>query len=568
MSLSSILGIKPRDKKQFDLPEELRALTPDQDPTAVPRYDNPPNAPLDFRGRDASDPTVMQEVIAVQQGAKPTVPQVKEPLPVYQTGPDASTLSDDEKRKLIFDDKANSAPAQSASAPPLQDGERVRRVHEAGSLSAEADELRQLQTNPATDHNGRFKSVLLNMLHQAGRNADQALAHGAVDEYGLASIAGGAAGGGVAGAINPALDEQAKRQQRIEQLGKGIERQVKVESLQAKIAAAQGGRTPAQIATQQRGFANFLAKFYPNGYTRGTRPDIDAQLDDLHMQPPPPLPKKGGSGRPMVATPGQGVLVSDGAGGFTFITPHGEDGEPAPKMTPYQEQQLSDDDKRLTLQLAQFNLNRAHAGLGPMSFAEWKAAGSPSDVQPNAPSASGIGPRTPPASTTPVPEPAATPTVETPAPASISGIRPRGSSLVPTGAPPEKITPSGIRARGSRYRGSGGGGGYRSSSSDGEVSKGDSIAYGQLTGVIRDIEQGKDMASREAAKGNQKGAEDILGRVRALTEMARHNPNYRDKIEVGESDGWPYIKLRETPQAAKPATRGWQPKHDPLGLFQ
>ena len=163
------------------------------------------------------------------------------------------------------------------------------------------------------------------------------------------------------------------------------------------------------------------------------------------------------------------------------------------------------------------------------------------------------------------PSPSA-PLVAAPAPQTVPAGRLSTLQPVPGGKPEPVVRP----AYGGRHYGGGfrRGGGYQSPSG-GDTSKGDAIAYGQLTGVMRDVEQLKDEASRAAAKGDQAGAQSILGRARALTEMARQNPNYRDKVEVGESDGWPYIKLRSAPtSSAQPSRpRSSSSKHDPLGLY-
>lgn len=371
-----------------------------------------------------------------------------------------------------------------SALPPLAHSE------ELADLRAQYERLREMYSSPVVNKNSRLKGAF----KAAGLLLLDALASG----QGLMGAAASALSGFVGGMAFKRLDEKIGRKRDIHQaegqFGKSLKAADAMAAIETKFqrASAQGqpkALTPAQLATSRRGFSNFLAKFFPDGYKRGTREDVDKELDRLQMKPPPALPKKGGGGRPMVANPGQGVLVSDGSGGYTFIAPHGEEGESAPEMSSYQRKQLENESRRLVLEIGKYNTYRATRGLGPVTFDDWVAAGSPAA----------------PAGESSQPAPSATP-----APAPQPGSP--QPQLVPSGAKPEAVTSLGIRSRGGRGRrgggsSSGGGGG------DAKYAQG---VYGRINDLTRRAGEKRAQGFKDEADALDEQAERERATARKL----------------------------------------------------
>jgi hypothetical protein len=139
--------------------------------------------------------------------------------------------------------------------PPKTETERLQR------------DLNQA-SQPASDRNGRVKSAILTALYQMGEGANRVLSSGRpVDEYGLASVAGRGIGGGVAGAFNPALDEDTKRRARMDDLEQQIATQLKIERAQAEAA-----KTTAE-----------------GEYIRDVKPEVEAAKLRAKDKPPKPF---------------------------------------------------------------------------------------------------------------------------------------------------------------------------------------------------------------------------------------------------------------------------------------
>jgi hypothetical protein len=132
----------------------------------------------------------------------------------------------------VEDGSDSMQPAQSSTGITT----RPRRAHEADSLEGKQDELSSLQNNPAINHNSRWKSMLINAAQHMSENAQQ-VSQGAaqsgrpVDMYGIANILGGAGGGAVGAAINPAVDEERKRHARMSVVTQQIGQQVQLQKI-------------------------------------------------------------------------------------------------------------------------------------------------------------------------------------------------------------------------------------------------------------------------------------------------------------------------------------------------
>jgi hypothetical protein len=145
-------------------------------------------------------------------------------------------------------------------------------------------EYDQLAADPhPKDTNGRFKSILLGMLSGVGEQARAVLSTGRpVDAYGLASVAGGGLGRGVAGGIHPQMDEEAKRAARMQHLGGLIQQQLAVEKQQAGIENDKRELDLKQEDMQQRGDLGRLgtiARSKPKPYTVAGH-HVDFQWND------------------------------------------------------------------------------------------------------------------------------------------------------------------------------------------------------------------------------------------------------------------------------------------------
>jgi hypothetical protein len=482
-------------------PDPTTAISP-EDPTTMPRVETDPYEPMRFAPGESMG-TVVTKVLQQQLGQQEGKP--------YSPGPDLGEVPNGQRYDEVLDasgvqeTRPAGVPASTQATPAPRS--RVQQLQE------QYDSEQESYQHPK-DRNGRFVSSLLALLDGAGEGARDVLSSGRpVDTYGIANIAGRAIGAGARGGVQPQLDERQKSKNRMldlkQQIGEAVAIQRAQAQTQATATRAAGGQNPVQLATRRQSFSNFISKFYPNGYKRGMRQDIDAELERLQMEPPPALPKKAGPGKPMVASPGQGVLVSDGSGGYEFKIPHGEEGAPAPQMTPYQEAQISDGERDLAVRLGQYNLSRAYANLPPVTFEDWKAAGSPD--APQAGGAAASGSQRGPAPTAPAqPTPA-----ETIAP---SGIRPRGAKLVPSGTPPEAVPSRGSirpRARSGRFRAG-------RAASAGSSSSGGLDKYQESALMRAENESAQSRARAEAARarGDDKEADAHDEAARVAEETA------------------------------------------------
>lgn len=269
---------------------------------------------------------------------------------------------------------AADTPAVRAAAPV----DRTAYENRHAQIEREFAALAGLQNTKAVDKNGRLKSAFLGVLRvflQGG---------------GLV----GAAVGGIRGAVSPEWDEELKLVAQTAKQSDKLDRMLKLEGQLADLertysqvdatrATASGALNPNQLATQRRGFANYLAKFYPNGYTRGTHPDVDAELERLQMDPPPALPK--GQGRGYVMGPGQVIAMPKRGGGFTYSIPVDASGNPLPSVSASQKQMNETQRHELELRLAEFNLRRARLNLPPVTFDDYLAGGGDTPSEQPAP---------------------------------------------------------------------------------------------------------------------------------------------------------------------------------------
>jgi hypothetical protein len=385
---------------------------------------------------------------------------------------DRSVIPVGERRSAILD---ATLPAQPLSRGSDSD-ERYR------WLEGELRSLRDLEAVKPTDRNGRLKSSLWGAL--------QGFARGGL---------GGAVSGGIYGAARPEWDEKEKHEAELTRRRGVVDRALKIEGQLADIdrLRGNGGITPAQFVTQRRGFANYLAKFYPQGYTRGTRPDVDAELDRLQMEPPPALPRKGGQGRGYVFSPGQMIAFPDGSGGFTYQVPHDTEGNDAPAMSESQVQMNDAERRRIQLSLAEHNLRRAKEGLGPLTFDDYVTAGG------------GAAP----------PQPAPAPVTDAP-PASGPLPRAGGPQLVPSGQKREPVQVHGA-ARGGR-------GGFRRGGSAGGASRSDSIGESLKARDAARYRVEATQADARAARARESGDDATAA---AETEAARAAREEAQRLE-------------------------------------
>lgn len=453
------------------------------------------------------------------------------PAPTFNpraTSPtDASLTPADERAGLIMA-RAGATPDPSNAADdgavrprtPAQTADPLER------LQSSYDRILALEAAPVKNHNGRFRGALKSFVRLLPTALAGAAQSGVSNPF--AALLGGlitAAGGGVVGAFDQSLDEQLLKQKHVTKAIQDFQRELLAAKSVADVrnvlasagykeAQAAGGASSGKQAGQQRSFATFLSKYFPDGYKRGTRKDIDTELDRLGMEPPPALPKKGG-GRPLVATPGQGVLVPDGAGGYTFLAPHDEEGGPAPAMTEAQRAQTDTARRELNIRLAEYNLRAARAHQPQLTFDDWLHAGSPA-----APAGVEAHPSTEP--TTPA-------TTATPS---------DSPHLVPSGAQTPNI-PGGHRRSGSRH------GGSRSSSGGGG---------GDLKGAGISLHNINSLAT-QIKTAESRGYTDEAAAMRAQLEQERETARklHAGQIELKE-DGSAAWK-GSTPQTGQPPAR-------------
>jgi hypothetical protein len=514
-----------------------------EDPTTPPRLETEPDAPLRF-GQEESPRAIVAQVLAQQEGKE------------YTPSPDAATVPDadrfDEVMKASETGQPGGAstsaqPAPAQTAPPPEE-------------SPEA-ELARLRKEKPKDRNGRLVSALLNLLDQAGAGANQVLASGhPVDEYGLANIAGRMIGGAGRGALDPAIDERAKSRRRMLELNQQIKQKLEVQKLQAQTARiaqphAASGLTPAQLSSQRRAYSNFLGKFFPQGYKRGTRADVDSELNRLEMEPPPALPRKGGSGfNPQrVKTVGSDVVYVDSV-----------DGDPV-VVKIYSASGMTEAEKRRqAIDIARLNQARSRDGQPPLEFPEevYSQDGAPaSAIQPRAASpAPGAAPQpapsvaTEPIQAAPAPSAASpvTPPAATPPQESIPAarVRPREPKLAPSGAPPEPVTNTRVRPRG------GGGRFRRGSASSGGSSRTDDIQESQAARYRSDVA----FNAAKAAEARARGEDEVAQSYNNAAKVAQGNLDNLEKRRGAR--GGRAARAAAPSQPASPTA-----PTDPFGIF-
>jgi hypothetical protein len=526
--------ITPRKKRfrpneqtgyQADIDTDPTGSAPVPDPTTPPKLATDPQAPMRFDPNESMGTAVMK-VLAQQEG-----------MP-YTPGADAGTVPADARFDEVLKASETSqtgGAAASAQAEPAQTAPPLEESPEA--------EYARLSKEKPKDRNGRLKSSLLNLLDRVGASAQQELASGrAIDEYSLARMGGAAAGGAIRGGADPAIDERTKSKRRMLELQGQIKWTQESQRYQAQTARmaqtrTAGGQTPAQLSSQRRTYSNFLSKFYPHGYKRGTRADVDSELVRLEMEPPPALPRKGGSGfNPQrVKTVGSDVVYVDSI-----------DGEPV-VVKIYSSSGMTEAEKRRqAIDIARLNQARSRDGQPPLEFPEevYSQDGAPAPaIQPRAASpAPGAAP-----GAAPGVAPIATPEPVTPAPA--PGSQAGDPRLVPVpGGKPEPVTNTRIRPR--HGRGGGGRRGGRAASSGGAGGSGglDKFEQGRLDKYENEAAQARARAASLHSRGEDGSAELEAARVAEQTAS-------RLKAKQGGRGG------RGAPSTAAPR-RG-----DPLGIL-
>ncbi len=136
------------------------------------------------------------------------------------------------------------------------------------------------------DTNGRWRSISAEALTNMGQMAQAVVSTGRpVDAYGLAAIGGAGLGGGAAGAINPRLDEQRRRAQRMTELRRTVQERLVFEQAerQQSLRAAQEhwyrtGR-PAQQASldrsRQRNDVRADLRLHPHPFDSSNPADVE-----------------------------------------------------------------------------------------------------------------------------------------------------------------------------------------------------------------------------------------------------------------------------------------------------
>jgi hypothetical protein len=210
----------------------------DSDPTAVPRSDGQPRR----YDEDPTAPVRREDLPPPYAGDGEQPPEHRGQLVIerpdnYGAPPLKLRMDDGAQMEVGPSGEMKPPPSHAATMPYT-------------TLEREQQEYSQLAADPnPKDTNGRFKSILLGALSRMGQNAQAALASGRpVDSYGLAAIAGGGLGGGVAGAVRPNLDEVAKRGLRMQHLGEQISWQVAHEKQlnELRLQTAQISKTNAE----------------------------------------------------------------------------------------------------------------------------------------------------------------------------------------------------------------------------------------------------------------------------------------------------------------------------------
>jgi hypothetical protein len=522
-------------------PKPGTAVSPDAPaPSRAPRFSSDLlQGILDLRSRQS-------QTEAQDDGQDPTQTppaQAERLTPAGTPSQDVSYATDEEKRQMLSNapvlydaqkvyeaEQAKDAARQScltAPAAATAGSPAAARPGFRSALPGILEEMQRARSRPVADRNGRLRS--------AAAMALRGLAQGSRTGDWLGGL-GGAAAGAVVGGVKPSSDEYFAQQEQLARLGHDFDQtaarekgQAQIEDIQAQTAQREAAASNApQTAAAKATSAEMREIGQRLRWMGGTyKPGKDARLDELVTKHGAD-PKRAGS-RGLDAR-----YIKTVKDTVVYIDP--QTGNPLPL---YSADMSESDRMRAAVDLEQLNLSRARAGLGPYRYNE---AGVLSVDEGAVPAAA--APASP--SSGPAPAPAARPSSQAPtAPAPGASPRPagglpRGPVLVPSGRPPEKVTPP---AR-SGY-------GPRPSSRGGQPSndKGAQINATVATGLIRDIEQARESAARAAGKGDLNAKRSYLQTAAALTEAARKNPNLRGVIEVGGEkdslgDFWPSVGFR------------------------
>lgn len=437
-----------RDEDFYDF---IPGVTPPLavDPTTPPKYQQDPATPVSVDGQQDKDVAV---------------------IPV------------DERMNAVLDQTQPRMDGEPTTSQPQSQPQPART-----RSSQLADEYNALASAPVKDKNGKFKSAILQAFYQMGQNANAQLATGhPIDAYGLADIIGGGIGGAVAGGVKPGLDENRKRQARLNDLGiqirqqLGVERQqAQAQAIEARTQAVEAKNSPdAQAARTRSQMLGELSRRIRIG--GGHLDPNDAQQMALAQQLGI-TPKQGGAGfnaqrvKAIRGADGQDRLVYvDGPDDAHYIDVPGNPSAPLSER----------DTKMLAIELERENRERALDGLPPLKFND-----EPTPAQPP----------TQPGSTQPAPQQPAT------QPLTQSGIAPRSQTttapvLVPSGAKPEPVTTAPIRPRQRRRSSS-------SSSSSGGQSKSQEIATTTALSSVRDVANMRAQADAARSRGDDATAD-------------------------------------------------------------
>jgi hypothetical protein len=234
------------------------------DPMA-PRFDEHVEEPPEpYTGEPTPDYFASQDELSARQrvDADPSAAARHRDLPppyagaleMSQEGGDMWTLPDGAGEtaagaKAGIAPRAASSTSPAAGAPPSQ-------------LDRDRAEYDQLAANPHPQHHGsRWGAVLQNALYNLGRNA-QAVSDGAarsgrpVDMYGIANVIGGGIGGAAAGAMHPGVIEERQREQKMREMERNINFQLKAQQSEAdynaKLATAEYTRQRVPLERLKR----------------------------------------------------------------------------------------------------------------------------------------------------------------------------------------------------------------------------------------------------------------------------------------------------------------------------
>jgi hypothetical protein len=436
-------------------------------PADLPRASVTVNDAADFSNEPSLQTRLRRALDVSPNGPQAATPQ-------QEPSADVGTVPVDERRRLILDGGSPAVGARLGAQPSAGRPAFDRSTYDRrrAQIESQLSELLELENTKAVDKNGRLKSTFLGILQGF-----------------LGGGLGGAIYGGIRGGVHPEWDEElkqvaevAKKRGRLDQVMKTMGQLADLDKTYASLSG--GGMTQAQLATQRRGFANYIAKFYPQGYTRGARPDVDAELDRLQMEPPPALPRKGGQGRGYVFSAGQMIALPDGSGGFTYQVPHDSEGNDAPAMSESQQRMSDAEYRRIEIARAELNLRRAKENLAPVTFDDYVTGGGDTPA-----AAAPAGSSAPPIQTLPVP-------------------RANGPQLVPSGQKREPVPVRGVGRGGLRRPGGHGG-------SSGGSSRGDAI--------------GESLKARDAARYRVEATQ-------ADARAARARANGDDATAAAESE--------------------------------